>query len=107
MLLEERTVIETAVQTKGRKLVAQQTVGALTALAGSIGTVVEELEADPIDGARLHDAWDRLEWSVAAARIALDELTVAFMDDPADRHRAILLRAKAAELGLMEGGGAP
>lgn len=105
MILEERTVIYEGIRLKGRRGVSEEAINAMETLAERIRALLDEIEKAPERGStEMHDAWTRMEWAIADASIALDELEYVYCDNPIRKKRASLLRAKAAGYGLIGGG---
>ena len=104
MILEERTVIYEGIRLKGRRGVSEEAINAMETLAARIRDLLNEIEKAPGGSTEMHDAWTRMEWAIADASIALDELEYVYCDDPIRQKRASLLRAKAAGYGLIGGG---
>ena len=104
MILEERTVIYEGIRLKGRRGVSEEAINAMETLANQVRVLMAEIEKTPLGSGPMHDAWTRLEWAIADASIALDELEYVYCDDPIRQKRASLLRAKAAGYGLIGGG---
>lgn len=101
MLLEERTILTTAIREWGPEKQTMKAAEELCELAAALMHLRCLLGVGAADK-EIHTAWDHVVEEIADAGIMLDQMRMLYDDTDENRIRAGKLRRLAARLGLIE-----
>lgn len=91
-MTSDREILEQDIAYKGRKMISENAITTFKTLNTSIRYLLNAINSDRND--TIQNCWDQLEWSIAEAGIALDELTMIYCDDPVESKRSRLLQLR-------------
>lgn len=101
MLLEERTILTTAIREWGPEKQTMKAAEELCELAAALMRL-RCLMGTGASDEDVHRAWDHVVEEIADAGIMLDQMRMLYDDTDENRIRAGKLRRLAARLGLIE-----